>query len=119
MTVTQFIAEELRDGGDHLRTVGPRSTDQCFKERSGRQVSPRYRTFEFAYLQRRVGSKLGSDTSVMEASKERQAPAVSRIRQVESEPTQLAKQYGADIRVLRLADRHLLRMLRRVRLIAW
>ena len=49
----------------------------------------------------------------------RQAPAVPRIRQVESEPTQLAKQYGADIRVLRLADRRLLRMLRRVRLIAW
>ena len=47
----------------------------------------------------------------------RQAPAVPRIRQVESEPTQLAKQYGADIRVLRLADRRLLRMLRRVRLI--
>ena len=49
----------------------------------------------------------------------RQAPAVPRIRQVEPEPTQLAKQYGADIRVLRLADRRLLRMLRRVRLIAW
>jgi len=49
----------------------------------------------------------------------RQAPAVPRIRQVELEPTQIAKQYGADIRVLRLADRRLLRMLRRVRLIAW
>ena len=50
---------------------------------------------------------------------DRQAPAVPRIHQVESEPTQLAKQYGADTHVLRLADRRLLRMLRRVRLIAW
>jgi hypothetical protein len=50
---------------------------------------------------------------------DREAPAVPRIHQVESESAQLAKQYGADTRVHRLADRRLLRMLRPGRLIAW